>query len=570
MKRRQNPPSILFPACGALLFLALCLAPWAGAAPVESEGVFNLMPGLQARLDARGELSLLSVGRRQVLINLDAADSAFMAFVAEGADHGLRGFSPGADDDRDGMVDEDRLDGRDNDGDGRVDEDFAAIGDRMAVWHREDATGTVHAELYHWFYDFLKTTIFVELDSSVGRDFTVQSPLPWLPADVAARRVRPQGEPEIRRTNAWITVYRDDEDRETWVGLKSLDQDTRLEPAGLGELKFHSGDNPATLAVTVAATWDQLGSALCAAEDVYRGVRDPVTGRSVPWIVGPTESLVAVDEDESWSWRSDSTGGGNLTLEAPAGIGRIPDLATLALGAVALPLPETVGTGEQVVQVDPAFRYQNLLRGQPVPTPLWEKLAVLESGETTRKLILHYATVPLVLQSAEQGDQAPLEGRGLNGCRLGGTVTVEEPLAEAPAGDSGDPGADSSRQPTLSPDLMLGWPNPFRDRVQIRCRIPATPQEAFAMQDAEAEFSITDKTVMPLPWGDGEPSVSVRIYSINGQELKTLYTGQQSAGEFVVQWDGSDNFGRPVASGPYLCKLQMDDLSLTRRLIYVR
>ncbi|NCQ34440.1 hypothetical protein GW813_05035, partial [bacterium] len=46
--------------------------------------------------------------------------------------------------------------------------------------------------------------------------------------------------------------------------------------------------------------------------------------------------------------------------------------------------------------------------------------------------------------------------------------------------------------------------------------------------------------------------------------------GQQGAGEFVVQWDGSDNFGRPVASGPYLCKLQMDDLNLTRRLIYVR
>ncbi|NCQ34439.1 hypothetical protein GW813_05030, partial [bacterium] len=525
MKRKQNSPSIPFPgaqlgACGALLFLALCLASWAGAASAESGNIFNLMPGLQARLGAQGELSLFCVGRRQVLINLGAADEVFMAFAAEGADHGLRGFSPGADDDRDGMVDEDRLDGRDNDGDGMVDEDFAAIGDRMAVWRREDATGTVHAEIYHWFYDFLKTTIFLELDSSTRRDFAFQSPLPWILTDVAARRVRAQGEPEIRRTHAWITVFRDDEDGETWVGLEPLDPDTRLEPAGLGELKFQSNDHPAALAVTVAATWDQLCSALCAAEDVYRGVRDPVTGRSVPWIVGPTESLVSVEGDEPWSWRSDSAGGGNLTLEAPAGVGRIPDLATLVLGAVALPLPETVGaegpTGEQVVTIDPVYRYQNLLRGQPVPTPLWEKLEALGPRETSWKLILHYATAPLALQSAVRGDEVSLEGRGMDGCRLRGTVTVEEPLAISPAEDIGDFAADPSRQSTLSPDLMLGWPNPFRDRVQIRCRIPATPQEAFALQETEAGFSITDKTVMPLPWGDGEPSVSVRIYSING------------------------------------------------------
>lgn len=44
---------------------------------------------------------------------------------------GNRGPHPQADDDSDGSIDEDRLDGHDNDGDGRVDEDYAAISGLM-------------------------------------------------------------------------------------------------------------------------------------------------------------------------------------------------------------------------------------------------------------------------------------------------------------------------------------------------------------------------------------------------------------------------------------------------------
>ncbi len=49
----------------------------------------------------------------------------------EQATGGARRPSPNADDDRDGKIDEDWLDGRDNDGDGRIDEDFAAISNQM-------------------------------------------------------------------------------------------------------------------------------------------------------------------------------------------------------------------------------------------------------------------------------------------------------------------------------------------------------------------------------------------------------------------------------------------------------
>lgn len=57
----------------------------------------------------------------------------------EGVRGGRRAPHPRADDDGDGLVDEDWLNGRDDDGDGRIDEDFAAISDQMfSFWYTDD------------------------------------------------------------------------------------------------------------------------------------------------------------------------------------------------------------------------------------------------------------------------------------------------------------------------------------------------------------------------------------------------------------------------------------------------
>jgi hypothetical protein len=60
---------------------------------------------------------------------------------------GARLPAPNADDDRDGRVDEDWLDGRDNDGDGRIDEDFAAISNQMFFCEYRDDDPTIRLRL---------------------------------------------------------------------------------------------------------------------------------------------------------------------------------------------------------------------------------------------------------------------------------------------------------------------------------------------------------------------------------------------------------------------------------------
>ena len=73
-----------------------------------------------------------------------------------------------------------------------------------------------------------------------------------------------------------------------------------------------------------------------------------------------------------------------------------------------------------------------------------------------------------------------------------------------------------------------------------------------------------------VPWSGGRPTVSVKIYNVNGQELVTLHSASEGAGEFSVHWNGTDAYGRKVASGPYFCKLQMDDWSVTRQIVFLR
>jgi hypothetical protein len=65
----------------------------------------------------------------------------------EGAPGGARLPAPNADDDQDGKMDEDWLDGRDNDGDGKIDEDFAAVSNQEFFCEFEDTDPAIKANL---------------------------------------------------------------------------------------------------------------------------------------------------------------------------------------------------------------------------------------------------------------------------------------------------------------------------------------------------------------------------------------------------------------------------------------
>ena len=100
-------------------------------------------------------------------------------YSSEGAVGGKRLPDPNADDDGDGMIDEEWLDGHDNDGDAMVDEDFAAISNQMqSCWYTDDQPEAIqifpehnplHIEVRQRSYQWSDT----DFDDFVGFDYTI-------------------------------------------------------------------------------------------------------------------------------------------------------------------------------------------------------------------------------------------------------------------------------------------------------------------------------------------------------------------------------------------------------------
>jgi flagellar hook assembly protein FlgD len=60
------------------------------------------------------------------------------------------------------------------------------------------------------------------------------------------------------------------------------------------------------------------------------------------------------------------------------------------------------------------------------------------------------------------------------------------------------------------------------------------------------------------------------IYDTRGAAVKTLVSAELSAGPHDVVWHGSDDHGRPVASGLYFARLKCRTGSGVQRLMLIR
>jgi len=71
-----------------------------------------------------------------------------------------------------------------------------------------------------------------------------------------------------------------------------------------------------------------------------------------------------------------------------------------------------------------------------------------------------------------------------------------------------------------------------------------------------------------------DASVTVHIYNLKGQPIRTIALGQQAAGIYLtkdkaVYWDGRDDSGEKMASGVYFYTLQAGDFKATKRMVIV-
>ena len=110
-----------------------------------------------------------------------------------------------------------------------------------------------------------------------------------------------------------------------------------------------------------------------------------------------------------------------------------------------------------------------------------------------------------------------------------GTKTYYGPLSSNFGGDI--PAADA---------LSQCLPNPFDQRTMISYQLPNSGQ------------------------------VSLKIYNVLGQVVKTVCDGQRPAGVHKINWNGDDESGKKVSNGIYLYRLVTNGQSQTKKVIVLR
>jgi len=88
--------------------------------------------------------------------------------------------------------------------------------------------------------------------------------------------------------------------------------------------------------------------------------------------------------------------------------------------------------------------------------------------------------------------------------------------------------------------LEQNYPNPFNPETRILYRIPHTVK------------------------------VTIRVFNIIGQEIKTLIDTEQQAGTYAIKWNGRNNQGVQVSSGIYFYQIKTKDFVKTKKMMLIR
>ena len=69
---------------------------------------------------------------------------------------------------------------------------------------------------------------------------------------------------------------------------------------------------------------------------------------------------------------------------------------------------------------------------------------------------------------------------------------------------------------------------------------------------------------------DSEQEVTIQVFNILGQQVRTLVDGKKKAGQHTIQWDGNSRYGEPLGSGMYFYRIETDEFTETRKMVLVR
>ena len=102
--------------------------------------------------------------------------------------------------------------------------------------------------------------------------------------------------------------------------------------------------------------------------------------------------------------------------------------------------------------------------------------------------------------------------------------------------------------------------------------IPANAQgiRPVLLQNAPNPFNASTVISFLIPFRLANEATRLSIYNLTGQLVRVLQLETQQAGEHTLSWDGRDDYGREVASGVYIYRLDVGEWAVHRRMLLLR
>jgi hypothetical protein len=89
-------------------------------------------------------------------------------------------------------------------------------------------------------------------------------------------------------------------------------------------------------------------------------------------------------------------------------------------------------------------------------------------------------------------------------------------------------------------ELSQNYPNPFNPVTTIEYSIPTRSQ------------------------------VTIEIFNVLGQKVRTLVNEAKSVGSYRIEWNSSDDAGKPVSTGVYLYRIKAGDVVQTKKMLLIK
>lgn len=106
------------------------------------------------------------------------------------------------------------------------------------------------------------------------------------------------------------------------------------------------------------------------------------------------------------------------------------------------------------------------------------------------------------------------------------------------------------------------------DRFMTLVKNEVLIPEAFTLeQNYPNPFNPTTSIQYSVVSDQSPPHVTLKIYNVLGQEVKTLVDEIQRTGQYTVTWDGRDDLGNMVSSGIYFYRIKANRFTATKTMV---